>query len=61
MVSPKVITITPNRILNTPKVTKITFGELEKTFFGANKGPLLMNKELLLGNNPGLWGNNLGY
>ena len=29
MVSPKVISITPNRNLNTPKVTKITFGELE--------------------------------
>ena len=31
MVSPKVITNTPNRNLNTPKVTKITFGELEGT------------------------------
>ena len=28
MVSPKVITITPNRKLISPKVTKITFGEL---------------------------------
>ena len=28
MVSPKVISITPNRILNTPKVTKNTFGKI---------------------------------
>ena len=31
MVSPKVFTITPNRNLNTPKVTKITFGKIEIT------------------------------
>ena len=29
MVSPRVFKITPNRNLNTPKVTKITFVELE--------------------------------
>jgi len=33
MVSPKVFTITPNRILNTPKVTKNTFGNKELRFY----------------------------
>ena len=51
-VSPKVISITPNRNLISPKVTKITFGNKERLF--SNKVPLLRN-------NPRLWGNNLGY
>jgi hypothetical protein len=33
MVSPKVITITPNRKLISPKVTKITFGEIKNCDF----------------------------
>jgi hypothetical protein len=32
-VSPKVISITPNRNLISPKVTKITFGEIEMRFY----------------------------
>ena len=33
MVSPKVFTITPNRKLISPKVTKITFGNKELRFY----------------------------
>jgi hypothetical protein len=46
MVSPKVITITPNRNLNTPKVTKITFGKLGITILPSHPNVFAPNHDV---------------
>ena len=45
-VSPKVISITPNRNLISPKVTKITFGEIEITILPSHPNVFASNHDV---------------